>query len=106
MPETEPEVLPRPALPEDHSNQTPPRGKGRERDENSHLSGSFCLLNEGPQMPSQTILKKTEADSDSSLNLTKAIEAIHEVLPSPLWLCGFVRRQITQQYRRHPVARS
>lgn len=35
-------------------------------------------------MPSQTILKKTEADSDSSLNLTKAIEAIHEVHPSPL----------------------
>ncbi|XP_075893265.1 rho guanine nucleotide exchange factor 19 isoform X2 [Nelusetta ayraudi] len=28
----------------------------------------------------ETILKKTEADSDSSLNLTKAIEAIHEIV--------------------------
>lgn len=38
--------------------------------------------------PFQTILKQTEDGSDSSLNLTKAIDAIHEVLPSPsvMWL--------------------
>lgn len=53
----------------------------------------------------QTILKQTEFGSDSSLNLTRAIEAIHEVLLSPLIPCGFVRRQITQRYRCHPVTR-